>query len=207
MVIRSGDSVLLAELSDRCFAKLVDLVLIFVGAVIGILVMSFVIFSNFLSPEDGSYVDVFLGFTPLLALLSHEVFLTALSGKTLGKMVAGIKVVRFNDGQVPGVVRSFVRWTIPIIAGTAGTLIVAFSTTTMESDTVGEQLSVREQLLLAGGLLSWLLVYLSSLWDKNRRGWHDKIAGTVVIEEPSTGPSVHRDPSAARVAKQARRWQ
>ena len=56
------------------------------------------------------------------------------------------------------------------------------------------------------GLLCWAVVYASSLFDKNRRGWHDKAARTIVVvggelERVESGdpdrspPSGRRDPT------------
>ena len=38
------------------------------------------------------------------------------------------------------------------------------------------------------GLAAWLLVYASSLFDSDGRGWHDKAAGTVVVNASDPQP-------------------
>ena len=38
------------------------------------------------------------------------------------------------------------------------------------------------------GLAAWLLVYASSLFDSDGRGWHDKAAGTVVVTASDPQP-------------------
>ena len=36
-----------------------------------------------------------------------------------------------------------------------------------------------------GGLALWLVVFVSALWGRSGRGWHDAAAGTVVIDDPT----------------------
>ncbi len=92
-------------------------------------------------------------FTSMIGLV-YEVTLIATKGQTLGKMAVNIKVARVGDGLVPGWGKSIGRWILPAVLN-----FIPF----------------------IGGLLS-LLVYLSLLWGKSRRGWHDMIAGTVVVK-------------------------
>ena len=95
--------------------------------------------------------------TPLLFAavgVAYEVTMIALKGQTLGKMATSIKVVRADNGLLPGWGKSIGRWIIPIIL-----LFVP----------------------LLGWVL-FLLVYVSLTWDKVRQGWHDKAAGTLVVK-------------------------
>ena len=78
----------------------------------------------------------------------------ALKGQTLGKMATSIKVVRADNGLVPGWGKSIGRWIIPAALG-----FIPF----------------------VGWILA-LLVYLSLTWDKARQGWHDKAVKTLVIK-------------------------
>ena len=34
------------------------------------------------------------------------------------------------------------------------------------------------------GTAAWLIVLVSPAWNQNERGWHDKAAGTIVINDP-----------------------
>ena len=109
-----------------------------------------------------------------------EVVSTARSGQTWGKGLAEIRVVRW-DGEAAAVGdqdplerwRFGARWAIPHGAG----LSVAVVAGAVSFSTIGE-VGVA---VPAAGLAAWLLVYSSALFDKNRRGWHDKAAGTVVV--------------------------
>ena len=95
--------------------------------------------------------------TPLLIAavgVVYEVTMIALKGQTLGKMAASIKVIRADNGLLPGWGKSIGRWIIPIIL-----LFVPFI-----------------------GVILSLLVYVSLTWDKARQGWHDKAGGTLVVK-------------------------
>jgi uncharacterized RDD family membrane protein YckC len=83
---------------------------------------------------------------------AYEIVMIALCGATVGKWIFRIRVVRLEDGQVPGWGPSILRWLIPAVGGLA----------------VG---------------IGQLLVYLSPFFDSSgqHRGWHDKVAKTLVI--------------------------
>jgi uncharacterized RDD family membrane protein YckC len=70
-------------------------------------------------------------------------------------------------------------WTI---AGqTPGKMIMGVRVVTMEGEPLSFWRSVRR---FIGYMLSFLALYVGFLWilvDNNRQGWHDKLAGTIVI--------------------------
>ncbi|MFF3490997.1 RDD family protein [Streptomyces sp. NPDC002795] len=88
----------------------------------------------------------------MVLVLLYEVLMIGLVGGTLGKLAVGIRVLKLETGAKPGVGAGFLRWVIPMVGG-----------------------------LFCG--IGALLVYLSPFWDGNKRnqGWHDKVAGTVVV--------------------------
>ncbi|MFJ4005565.1 RDD family protein [Streptomyces sp. NPDC090023] len=90
-----------------------------------------------------------------IATLLYEWLMVGLVGATLGKLAVGIRVLRADTGQKPGLLKSFVRWIIPTAAG-----------------------------YVSCGL-GQILVYVSPFWDNSGRlqGWHDKAAGTVVVHK------------------------
>lgn len=90
----------------------------------------------------------------LLALtVSYEVLFIGWRGQTPGKMALGIRVASFADGANPSWSAAAIRSLLPTAAGA---------------------------LPFGLGLLG-ILVYASAAWDRMRRGWHDKAAGTVVV--------------------------
>ena len=90
---------------------------------------------------------------PLVGSL-YEVPLIAVRGQTLGKMVLKVKVVRLDNGLVPGWRKSIGRTIIPMAAA----------------------------LIPLAGWIGALLVYGSLLWNDRRQGWHDRAAKTLVIQ-------------------------
>ena len=83
--------------------------------------------------------------------LAYEIGLIALTGQTLGKRLLGISVVDATTGSVPELDQS-VRRAFPNVL----TLVP---------------------------YLGWLSVvaYLSAVWRPRRQGWHDSLAGTIVV--------------------------
>jgi uncharacterized RDD family membrane protein YckC len=89
-----------------------------------------------------------------LAFLTGQVLLLALRGQTIGKMVLGIRIVRFGDRSNPGLGHAWVlRYLIPALV-------------------------FRIPIL---GQLLYLMDVLSIFGD-DRRCLHDRIADTVVVE-------------------------
>ena len=84
----------------------------------------------------------------------YEVAFTATKGQTLGKMAAGIKMVGIKDGSIPSVGMALRRWSVPGLLG-----LVPFA-----------------------GLILAPLCYLALTWHRDRRGWHDLAAGTMVVK-------------------------
>ena len=109
-----------------------------------------------------------------LATALYEAVTTVWRGRTLGKRAAGIQVLRHDNGHVPSLVRSIIRWIIPYIVLIAGVAAEAASSQPVP-------LFVTPISWMLAGLLWWLLVPASSLWDAQSRGWNDKAAGTIVV--------------------------
>ncbi|QKW19903.1 RDD family protein [Kitasatospora sp. NA04385] len=85
--------------------------------------------------------------------LLYEWLMVGLAGATIGKMALGLRVVRENDGQHPGVGGGFIRYILPLLGGLVcgiGTLLVFISPFFDNSGKL--------------------------------QGWHDRAAGTVVIK-------------------------
>jgi len=104
---------------------------------------------------DGSLPGPMLAGLFLFGAL-YTIVPTALLGQTLGKIAVGTRVVTEADGLLPGWRRSLVRWALP---GLAGRLPVI-------------------------GLGVSLAIMASLIWDRRRRGLHDRAAGTIVIKVP-----------------------
>ena len=106
----------------------------------------------------------------LLAVAVYEARSTSKDQPRWMDARAGVRVVRLRDGQPPGYIASFGRAILPVIAGIVGFIL-------------GIWIPSAAPLGLVTGLALWALVYATSFWDDHGRGWHDKLAGTVVIED------------------------
>ncbi len=158
----AGGTVELASPGARLGARIIDIA-IMVGAAIVIFI---VIFAGAigLNSDDSTVTDeeaaaivggfVLAAAAFVIAGALYEVTMVALKGQTLGKMATSIRVVRADNGLLPGWGKSIGRWIIPAVLG-----FVPF----------------------VGWILS-LLVYISLTWDKVRQGWHDKAAKTLVVK-------------------------
>ncbi|HST80160.1 MAG TPA: RDD family protein [Kineosporiaceae bacterium] len=88
----------------------------------------------------------------MLVTLLYEIGLLAVRGATPGKQILGIKVLREQDGQLPGWGPSVLRWLIPFV----GSFFCG-----------------------VGQFLVYLSPFFDS--TGHNQGWHDKVAKTVVI--------------------------
>ena len=107
-------------------------------------------------------------------LVLYEMARIGTSGQTWGKRRRRVRVVSRRDGAVPSPERALVRCVVPAATGAVGC--------------VGAALADLRVPALAG-LALWLVVYVSAMWGRNGRGWHDMAAGTVVINDPVPQPS------------------
>ena len=153
----TGERVELASPGARLGARLLDVVIMVIAVFVLLLIFGASISLGSESDEGsvlalGALLGMFLLFA--LAGIAYEVTMIALKGQTVGKMATSVKVVRADNGQLPGWGKSIARWIIPALLG-----IIPF----------------------IGWVLS-LLCYVSLTWDKVRQGWHDKAAATLVVK-------------------------
>lgn len=97
-----------------------------------------------------------------ILLFAYRVVPVAIYGRTLGKVVAGTRVVRASDRALPGWRSAFVRWLVPSLPWTAVALL-------------GTPAGAR-----VAALVATTVIYGALLLDASRRGLHDRAAGTVV---------------------------
>ncbi|WP_405777972.1 RDD family protein [Streptomyces sp. NBC_00859] len=96
-----------------------------------------------------TWIAVFAGFS-----LLYEWLMVSLVGATLGKLAVGLRVVKENTGQKPGLGSGFIRYIIPIVG--------AF-------------------LCYIGAILVYLSPFFDN--SGKLQGWHDRAAGTLVIKK------------------------
>ncbi|HEX4729470.1 MAG TPA: RDD family protein [Jatrophihabitans sp.] len=156
-------TVKVAGVGQRFLARLIDSVIYFVVGIILFAIGLGSIASNthqvcdFNGCHDETSSGGVGGFLAAIAVLILFTFLyewlfIGLKGQTLGKMAMGVKVVRADNGQVPGLGKSFVRQIIPAIASALCSLL---------------------------GLLMYISVFFDN--TGRNQTWYDKAAGDFVI--------------------------
>ena len=147
----SGETVQLAGPLARLGARVLDIIILIAAyVVIGLVFVGGAVVSG-----DTSGVSL-LGATVLILMigLGYEVIQIAVWGQTLGKRVAGVRVVNAAHGGLPGWGKAIGRWAVP---------------------------SIISLIPIIGVILS-ILCYASLTWDRVYQGWHDKAAGTLVVK-------------------------
>ncbi len=169
-----------ARVADTCAMAVIEAVMIFVTFIIAALATG----QDLLSDEnlEAFYMLWLLLLIPAsIPVYLYEVGATARFGQTLGKRLWDICVVPW-DGEAAALSdqdrqehwRYVARWAIPHAAGVVAAVVAAI--VVLPSEDSGDFWPIA-----GAAVVSWALVYLSSLFDKNRRGWHDKVAGTIVV--------------------------
>ena len=112
----AGTTVELAGIKARLGARVLDTVLIFILTAVGARIYFAADLSDALSPATSGLLTALI--TVAIGAL-YEVWMIAVKGQTLGKMVVGIGVRRGDDGELPGWASSLRRWLLPGLAGLA----------------------------------------------------------------------------------------
>jgi uncharacterized RDD family membrane protein YckC len=152
-----------ASVGQRFLARLIDGLIYLVAAIILFAIGLGSIASNThqVCDASGCYdrttsggVGGFFAAIAVLILFTflYEWLFVAFKGQTLGKMAIGVKVVRQDNGQVPGLGKSFIRQIIPAIASAICSLV---------------------------GLLMYISVFFDN--TGRNQTWYDKAAGDYVI--------------------------
>jgi len=114
----------------------------------------------------------------LIAWFSVSFFLlilpTSTTGRTVGKAAAGTMVVVADTFEPPALTRSALRWLVPVAPG-----LIALSLYQLD---LGRQADIW---IWAMAIVSSWLVYLGVLVRPDRRGVHDLLAGTHVVQRTS----------------------
>lgn len=99
-------------------------------------------------------IPTWVGFVALMLVIAYEAVAIAWRGQTVGKWVMGLRVARFVDGKRATPTQATMRILLPAC-------FVAIPIPIVDT--------------------GWLIVYLSSMYNPLRRGWHDKAGGTIVV--------------------------
>jgi uncharacterized RDD family membrane protein YckC len=145
----------LAPLMRRVGGLLLDQVIVLVPIVVVALAFGL---------EPGSEISGSTVFAISVASIAvsfvYDTLMIGLLGRTVGKIAAGIRVVRADDGGRVGWTASVMRALVPLTLGAV--------------PTVGFALSIG--------------VYMFAVFSPLRQGLHDRAAGTLVVVQPPPAP-------------------
>ncbi len=166
------DEPTIAKPLERLVARVIDLTVLFTAIILASMALSFV--QIILSGGLGEIEQRDLYRTPttreslaaaggaIVFILAYEIVTMARRCQTLGKQIMGLRVVTASRGEKPGRPRAAVRclvWAVPFsVAAAFWSMPIVY-----------------------GSTIPVALISLWALWDKDHRGLHDIIAGTVVI--------------------------
>jgi uncharacterized RDD family membrane protein YckC len=144
----------------------------FVSLIAGLLFLSF---GSLFGADESEDIKFYI--SPV-----YTVWLTAVFGKTLGKHLLKLKVVSYPDESNIGIRAAVLREIFPIA------LIILSIPISVASAVLGDRfpasLKLASGIILALGSFGWLILEIATMMrDPQRRAFHDKIAGTVVIIE------------------------
>lgn len=109
----------------------------------------------------------------------YNVWLIYAAGRTLGKRLCGLRVVSYPDEGKASLKAALMREIYPVAAG-----LIALGTWIIPGEWALSDLFAGLNGLLALGGLPWVILELvTMLRSPQRRAFHDKIAGTIVIRE------------------------
>lgn len=184
--------VVLAGLVRRVAARLIDalcmLMLCALASLAGGIALAILAVAGLIDPvfgTEGAELAVLVGVSmvvlAVVLVYRYEPVATARRGQTFAKQGFSIAVLSYPYRGEQGLSRrrSRIRWAVPhgafVVAGAAG----------MASSAA---LGVWGLVVGAGAAAAgWTAVYASVLLDDDRRGWHDKLAGTVVVSVGDDG--------------------
>jgi uncharacterized RDD family membrane protein YckC len=150
-------------------------------------------------PGAGERVQEVLGWVTVGGSIAYFWLLTGLRGQTLGKMALRIQVVN-GQGKAPGLGRAGLREVAKSILLTlllylllVPLSLILVSALLMTIAGIFEHglgyippslaLLVWQSWLAPVLMLSGLLGLLWMAWNRRKQGWHDKLAGTFVVEK------------------------
>ena len=117
-------------------------------------------------------------------VLLYSIAMHARYGKTLGKMLTGVKVIDISETRSIGLRQALMRDLVLLVLTIAGTAyFMVFGIGHVDGELTGSRAIIAN--LIALTAVIWILTELVTLlFNKKRRAVHDFIAGTVVVRVP-----------------------
>lgn len=174
----NGTNISIAGLGRRVVAAVVDNLFFGMMSVLGYCLTWFV-------QSAIAAILVFL-FGALVSISYHMIMLTN-SGQTLGRKMANVQVVKFHDGTIPDAITIVKRgavatglYIVPWVLMISAAIFIDASDG-LEGAAVALVLLLTATVTWCIAMTVYYLVNASFLWNRTGQGWHDRVAGTIVI--------------------------
>ena len=186
-----------APIIDRAVARGLDLLiacLVFVAAYLPfVIVITVSALQSMFEAGDTDYTEAYIGTAVLasLAAVAWEPFRQIRKGTTFGRSTVKIQLrLQALPSRVPYGCRVFVRHMVTLgaltaVIGASFAALNAFQVDLTPWRVVG--------LVAASSALVWLSALLSTLFRADRRGWHDLVAGTMLVRASTSSAEFRSD--------------
>ena len=148
-----------------------------------LLLFPFFIFDDYFTSPERSIIAIIL-WSVLYSIIAigYSVLLHARYGQTVGKMIAGVKVLDLSENRLPTLNQAFMRDIGYIVPAIYSFLYLSYVLLVGSYDPETHYETVPEQINSYAGTV-WLIVeIITMLFNEKRRALHDLIAGTVVVK-------------------------
>lgn len=130
-----------------------------------------------------------IGFFYIATWLGYLTWMDGTSGQTVGRRATGIWIttqsrskVTWSDALARHLLHGLLSLVAPSLVGFIAALATAFLTAPNNAFEFGQALGTASVIVgSAASLIYWLFQYILLAADPMKRGWHDKIMGTVVL--------------------------
>lgn len=175
------DSIKYASLWNRYFAAVIDLIICFV--IIAILLVAIIQVDIFytrlvIGRELKNIIPIYHGlFSLILAPFVYFIGFWTKNGQTIGNLLLHIRVLGTNQKSI-NFKYAIIRYAILIVYGII-TVIGVMMITTDHANLFGGNFLLKIAIF---SIIFPALVFLTTILDNKRQGFHDKIAKTVVVK-------------------------
>lgn len=178
--LEDGTEVLIAGLGRRMVAALGDNLPLAMFSVLAYCLMIF---------AQSAIAAIFVGLFGLTLSAGYHLMMLTNKGQTFGRSMAQIRVVMFQDGRVPNAAAIFKRCVVSTGFQVIPWILLIPTAIMIDSSNgldVDRALAAVLLWLASVGtfcvaMLAYWLVNSSFLWSETGQGWHDRVAGTIVI--------------------------
>jgi uncharacterized RDD family membrane protein YckC len=152
------------------------------GFVDGFVFIPFMIVSYFIdSPDDGVALFLIWSAISYSSYWLYTVLLHARYGQTLGKRVAGVKVLDVSETRIPTLSQALLRDSVYIALNTFALVHLIVLVLGGEYTAIALNDSAPARMMFWAGMGWFLTEVLTMLTNDKRRALHDYIARTVVV--------------------------